>query len=168
MISARRITSGRFRLVRSIVRSRLARAASFAALVALLLAAAPSPSQAGVKTLTRATQNLLFFPFDIALSPFTSAKITYDSWKSSEDTKAVKYGYALFAPIWSFSIECGASVIRGVAGALELLPGIALLPFKSEMNALYELPETQPAWVDTGSDAFKVKFGVNYLTASGG
>jgi hypothetical protein len=59
--------------------------------------------------------------------PFTSAKITWDSWRSSDDTKAVKYGYALFAPIWSFSIEAGASVIRGVAGALELLPGLALL-----------------------------------------
>jgi hypothetical protein len=139
-----------------------------AALIALLVAAAPGTSQAGTKTLARATQNLLFFPFDIALSPFTSAKITWDNWRSSEDTKAVKYGYALFAPIWSFGVQCGASVIRGVAGALELLPGIALLPFKTDMNPLYELPETQPAWVDTGSSAFKVKFGVNYLTSSGG
>jgi len=138
-----------------------------AALIALFMAATPSPSHAGTKTLARATQNLLFFPFDIALSPFTSAKITWDSWRSSEDTKAVKYGYALFAPIWSFSIEAGASVIRGVAGALELLPGLALVPFKGEMNALYELPETQPAWVDTGTEAFKVKFGINYLTSSG-
>lgn len=139
---------------------------SLAGLVALLLAAAPGTSHAGTKTLARAGQNLLFFPFDLALSPFTSAKITWDSWRSSDDTKAVKYGYALFAPIWSFSIEAGASVIRGVAGALELLPGLALLPFKGEMNPLYDLPESQPAWVDTGSDAFKVKFGINYLTSS--
>ena len=138
---------------------------SLAGLAALLLVATPGTSQAGHKTLARAGQNLLFFPLDIALSPFVSAKITYDSWRSSEDTKAVKYGYALFAPIWSFSIEAGASVIRGVAGALELLPGLALLPFDAEMNPLYDLPETQPAWVDTGSDAFKVKFGVNYLTS---
>jgi hypothetical protein len=139
---------------------------SLVGLVALLLAAAPGTSHAGAKTLTRSAQNLLFFPMDIALSPFVAAKITWDSWRSSDDTKAVKYGYALFAPIWSFSIEAGASVIRGVAGALELLPGIALLPFEGEMNPLYDLPESQPAWVDTGSDAFKVRFGINYLTSS--
>lgn len=139
---------------------------SLVALIVLLVAAAPGTSHAGAKTLARATQNLLFFPFDIALSPFVAAKITWESWRSSDDTKAVKYGYALFAPIWNFSIEAGASVIRGVAGALELLPGIALVPFDAEMNALYDLPESQPAWVDQGSDAFKVKFGINYLTST--
>jgi len=162
------ISARLFGLHRASRRSAWRRFVGLAALIALLVAAAPGTSQAGTKTLARATQNLLFFPFDIVLSPFTSAKITWDSWRSSEDTKAVKYGYALFAPIWSFSIEAGASVIRGVAGCLELLPGIALLPFKTDMNPLYELPETQPAWVDTGSDAFKVKFGINYLTSSGG
>ena len=139
---------------------------SLAGLVALLLAATPGTSHAGPKTLARAGQNLLFFPLDIALSPFVSAKITWDSWRSSEDTKAVKYGYALFAPFWNFSIQAGASVIRGVAGALELLPGLVLLPFDADMNPLYELPESQPAWVDTGNDHFKVRFGVNYLTSS--
>lgn len=142
------------------------RSIAVAALAAVLVAAAPSVSHAGAKTLTRATQNLLFFPFDIALSPFVGAKITYDSWRDSDDTKAVKYGYALVAPIWSIGVQTGASVIRGVAGMLELLPGIALLPFEAEMNPLYDLPEIQPAWVDQGNDTFRVKFGVNYLTAT--
>ena len=34
------------------------------------------------------------------------------------------------------------------------------------MNPLYDLPESQPAWVDQGNDTFKVRFGINYLTAS--
>jgi hypothetical protein len=139
---------------------------SLAFLVALLVSAAPGISHAGAKTLARSVQNLLFFPFDLALSPFVATKITYEKWKESSDTKAVKYGYALFAPIWSFGVQAGASVIRGVAGMLELLPGIALLPFDGEMNAIYDLPETQPAWVDVGSDAFRMKFGVDYLSAS--
>lgn len=142
------------------------RSIAVAALAAVLVAAAPSVSHAGAKTLTRATQNLLFFPFDIALSPFVGAKVTYDSWRDSDDTKAVKYGYALVAPIWSIGVQSGASVIRGVAGMLELLPGIALLPFEAEMNPLYDLPEIQPAWVDVGNDTFRMKFGVNYLTAT--
>jgi hypothetical protein len=135
-------------------------------LVALLVAAAPGVSHAGAKTLARSVQNLLFFPFDLALSPFVATKTTYEKWKDSSDTKAVKYGYALFAPIWNFGVEAGASVIRGVAGMIELLPGIALLPFDGEMNAIYDLPESQPAWVDVGSDAFRMKFGINYLAAA--
>jgi len=142
------------------------RSIALAALVAALVATAPGVSQAGPKTLTRSVQNLLFFPFDIALTPFVASKITWDNWRSSDDTKAVKYGYALFAPIWNISISAGASVIRGVAGALELLPGLALLPFEAEMNPIFDLPETQPAWVDQGNDHFKVRFGINYLTST--
>ena len=142
------------------------RIVSLTFLVAVLVAALPGESHAGAKTLARSAQNLLFFPLDLALSPFVATKTTYENWKNSDDTKAVKYGYAIFAPIWSFGVEAGASVIRGVAGMLELLPGLALLPFDGEMNPLYDLPETQPAWVDTGNDAFKVKFGVDYLGAA--
>ena len=136
-------------------------------LVTLLVAAAPGVSHAGAKTLARSVQNLLFCPFDLALSPFVAVKITVDKWRESDDTKAVKYGYAPFAPIWNFGVEAGASVIRGVAGILELLPGIVLLPFDGEMSAIYDLPETQPAWVDVGAEApFRMKFGVDYLSAT--
>jgi hypothetical protein len=49
---------------------------------------------------------------------------------------------------------------------LELLPGIVLLPFDREMDAIYDLPESQPAWVDVGAEApFRMKFGVDYLAA---
>jgi hypothetical protein len=34
------------------------------------------------------------------------------------------------------------------------------------MNPLYDLPETQPAWVDVGNDAFRMKFGVDYISAA--
>jgi hypothetical protein len=142
------------------------RIVSLTFLVALLVAAVPSESHAGAKTLTRSVQNLLFFPFDLALSPFVATKTTYENWRDSDDTTAVKYGYLIFAPIWGFGVEAGASVIRGVAGMLELLPGIALLPFDGEMSPLYDLPETQPAWVDVGGEAFRMKFGVDYLSAA--
>lgn len=142
------------------------RSIAVTALAAVLVTLAPGVSYAGPKTLSRSVQNLLFFPFDIALSPFVAGKATWTAWRDSDDTTAVKWGYAPFAPIWNFGIQTGASVIRGVAGALELLPGLVLLPFDAEMNPLYDLPATQPAWVDTGNEAFSVRFGVDYLTAT--
>lgn len=142
------------------------RLASLAVLAALFVVASPGVSHAGPKTLIRSMQNLLLFPFDFALSPFVGGKAIWDKWRDSDDTPAVKYGYAPFAPIWGISIQAGASVIRGVAGALELLPGIALLPFEAEMNPLYDLPENQPAWVDQEAGPVKIRLGVDYLTAT--
>lgn len=137
-----------------------------AAALGLLVVAAPGVSHAGAKTLTRSFQNLLLFPFDMALSPYVGGKAIFTAWRSSDDTKAVKYGYAPFAPIWGIGVQTGASVIRGVAGALELLPGLVLLPFDAEMNPLYDLPENQPALVDQQAGPVKIKFGVDYLAPS--
>lgn len=137
-----------------------------AAALALLVVATPGVSHARGKTLTRSMQNLVLFPLDLALSPFVGGKAIFNAWKDSDDTKAVKYGYALFAPIWGISVQAGASVIRGVAGALELLPGLVLLPFDAEMDPLYDLPETQPALVDQEAGPVRIKFGIDYLAPS--
>lgn len=147
--------------------ARFPRRLALVAVTVLLVAGAPGPSHAGTQTLTRSVQNLLLFPFDIVLSPAVATKITFDNWRDSDDTTAVKWGYAPFAPIWSISISVGASAIRGVAGALELLPGLVLLPFDSEMDPIYDLPENQPAWVDQEAGPFKIRFGVNYISSEG-
>jgi hypothetical protein len=53
-------------------------------LVALLVSAAPGVSHAGAKTLARSVQNLLFFPFDLALSPFVATKTpTTGGWRAT-------------------------------------------------------------------------------------
>jgi hypothetical protein len=148
------------------LRIRSARLLAFVGLVALLVAAAPAPSHAGPKTLIRSFQNLLFFPLDFALSPFVGGKAIWEKWRDSDDSTAVKWGYAPFAPIWGNSVQAGASVLRGVSGALELLPGLVLLPFDAEMEPLYDLSETQPALVDQEAGPVRIKFGVDYLSAS--
>ena len=136
---------------------------SLTALVVLLVSAAPGASHAGTKTLARPRRTVFFAR--LALRRVLLRR-SHGTAGGAATTARAQDGYALFAPIWNFSIEAGASVIRGVAGALELLPGIALVPFDAEMNALYDLPESQPAWVDQGSESFKVKFGINYLTST--
>jgi len=146
------------------LRRAFTRAVLLAGLAALLVAATPGVSHAGSKTLIRSLQNLIFFPIDFALSPFVGGKAIWEKWRDSDDTTAVKYGYAPFAPIWGISVQAGASVLRGVGGCLELLPGLVLLPFDAEMEPLYDLPESQPALVDQEAGPVKIKFGVDYLS----
>jgi hypothetical protein len=156
---ARRTRSTAVSIARSIVRT-----GWLAAGIALLVVSVPGVSHARGKTAIRAVQNLVFFPIDFALSPFVGGKAIWEKWRDSDDTKAVKYGYAPFAPIWGISVQAGASVLRGVGGALELLPGLVLIPFDAEMDPLYDLPETQPALVDQEAGPVKVRFGVDYLS----
>jgi hypothetical protein len=134
--------------------------------LALLVVAAPGVSHAGGKTLARSMQNLFLFPADLVLSPFVGGKAVFNAWRDSDDSTAVKWGYAPFAPIWGISVQAGASIIRGVAGALELLPGLVLLPFGAEMDPLYDLPENQPALVDQEAGPVRIKFGIDYLAPS--
>ena len=136
-------------------------------LVASIVAAAPEPASATTATIKRSAANLLLFPLDFALSPYVATKATYVSWKSSDDTKAVKYVYPVFGVPWMIAVNLGASCLRGLAGALELLPGLALIPFDADLDPIYDLSEDNPALYDSGEEsAMRIKFGVDYVSPS--
>jgi hypothetical protein len=136
-----------------------------AAMVVSLTALAPSPASATTATIRRSISNLLFFPFDFALSPFVATRAVYKNWRASDDTPAVKYGYALPAVPWAVSVNMGASLMRGLAGGLELLPGLVLIPFDADLSPLYDLSENNPALFDTEESLpLRVKIGVDYIS----
>jgi hypothetical protein len=143
-------------------RLRLAVLAS--ALALPLVAAAPGAAHATTATLKRSVQNLLFFPFDLALSPYVATRTVYNQWNSSNDTDAVRIAYPIPGVAWAISVNMGASMIRGVAGALELLPGIVLIPFDTDMTPLYDLADRNNAVFDSGEEGFaRVRVGVDYV-----
>ncbi len=136
------------------------------ALLALVVTAAPQPSHATTDTLKRSAQNMLLFPLDLALSPYVSTKAVVNMWRESDDSTAVKIAYPVFGVAWAFGIEAGASLLRGVAGVIEFLPGLVLLPTDSDMKPIYELPEQQEALVDQELPFMNVRFGVDYVSPS--
>jgi hypothetical protein len=149
----------------------LARRASSTALAfgvaAAIAAAAPEPARATTATIERSAANLLLFPLDVALSPYVATKATYVGWKSSNDTKAVKYFYPVFGVPWMISVNVGASCLRGLAGALELLPGLVLIPFKADLDPIFDLSEDNPSLYDSGEESpIRIKFGVDYVSPS--
>lgn len=146
---------------------RAATAALALGLVAPIALVAPEAAHATTATIKRSATNLLLFPLDFALSPYVATRATYSNWKSSDDTKAVKYAYPVFGVPWMISVNMGASILRGLAGALELLPGLVLIPFKADMNPLYDLSEDNPALYDSGEESVvRVRFGVDYVSPS--
>ncbi len=135
-----------------------------AALLALLVTVAPAPSHATSETIKRSFQNMLFAPLDLALSPYVATKALITNWRDSDDTPAVKIAYPVFGLLWLTGVEVGASMLRGLAGVIELLPGLILIATDADLKPIYVLPEDREALVDQETPLLNVRFGVDYVS----
>ena len=151
----------------------------FAALaVSSLLALAPVAASASPETLRRALGNLIQAPLDIALAPVVAARTLVGNLRDVDDTMPVKVVYAAPGYVWLAGLQVGAGALRGIAGGLELLPGLLLLPLETDLDPLYDpadrggalfelenpLAENSVArWVPLIT--WNVRFGVTYTSA---
>jgi hypothetical protein len=131
------------------------------AAVALLIAAA-SPAAASPETLKRAVGNILFAPFDIALSPIVAGYSIYNNMRDIDDSVGVRLAYPIPGYAWNLGLTIGAGAIREITGLIELLPGIFLLPFEADLDPLFAPPEKANALVDIETPPINVKFGIDY------
>ncbi len=137
-------------------------------LAALALAAsllAPGAAQAGGATLKRSIGNLVQAPIDVAIAPITAGVVEVRNLRSIDDTLPVKIAYAVPGYLWLTGLTAGASVLRMLAGALELVPGIILLPFDAEMDALFDPAESGNALISYDTPPMDIRIGVDYTAA---
>lgn len=139
--------------------SALATAVAFAGLLA-------SPVSATPEVLKRSIENLSQFPLDLVLSPVVAAKTVYTNMNDIEDSPGVRLFYPVPGYFWTIFVQAGTSILRGVTGVLELLPGMALLFTDAEYDPIFDPADEQDALVDFETDFYYVKFGINYTTAS--
>jgi hypothetical protein len=132
--------------------------------LALLVALAPAGASATTATLKRSVQNLTLWPLDLALSPVVACKTVYDNLNSINDSTGVRIAYPIPGVIWTTAVQVGASVLRGVTGVFELVPGLILAPLDADMDPLFDPAEENPALVDYDNPVYRVKFGTNYTT----
>jgi len=133
-------------------------------LAAILALALSGPASASPETLKRSMGNILFAPIDIALSPIVAAHSIYRNLHDVDDSLGVKLAYPLPGFAWNTGVQIGSGAIRGIAGLLELLPGLVLLPFEADMAPLFSPSEKGNALVDIETPPLKVKFGVDYTS----
>lgn len=137
--------------------------ASLALALALTVGAA-APARAGGEALKRAVSNLVCAPLDLALAPVVAGTTMVSNLKNVGDSTAVRYFYPPFGYLWLTGVQVGASVLRGISGGLELLPGLILLPFDAEMQPLFGPAEKGEAYVDQDTPPFHFKIGIDYTT----
>ena len=71
--------------------------------------------------------------------------------------------YAVPGVVWNTAFIMGCSVVRTFSGAVELLPGLMLIPFETDMDPIFAPPERANALIDEEFDLMPVKIGIYYL-----
>jgi hypothetical protein len=131
-------------------------------MVALFVTAA-SPAAASPETLKRSVSNIIGGPFDMVLSPVTAANSVYRNLTDIDDSLGVRIAYTLPGFIWNTGVGLGSGGIRIIAGALELIPGIILLPFRTDIDAIFAPGEKANALIDYDTPPLNIKWGIFYM-----
>jgi hypothetical protein len=140
-----------------------------AALVAAGLLALPvAPAGASPKTLKRSIENLTQWPLDVVASPVVAGYTIFRNMREIGDTTAVRIFYPLPGFAWNTMVQVGAGVLRGVTGAVELVPGIVLLPFEADLDPLFDPAIDNEGLVKWENGVYDVNFAIDYTTAGAG
>lgn len=123
-----------------------------------------SPAAASPETLRRSMSNILFAPLDIVFSPFVAANTIYKNLNEIDDSLGVRLAYVIPGYVWNVGLMAGSGVIRAIAGGLELVPGIFLVPFDLDMTPLFAPGEKANALVDIETPPLNIKFGIDYTS----
>lgn len=110
-----------------------------AALLALLLASLLAlPAAGSPRTLKRSVSNLVQGPLDVLLSPVVAGDTLITNLRDIDDTMAVRVVYTVPGYFWLWGMEIGGGLLRMATGAIELVPGILLLPFEADIDELFD------------------------------
>ena len=155
-----------------------ARVAAFVGVVGLLAGIVPATAQASPETLRRSIGNIVQSPLDVVLAPIVAGRTLVTNLRDVDDTTAVRVFYAAPGYFWLAGVQVGSAVLRGIAGGLELLPGIFLLPFETDIDPLFDPADRGAAMVELENPladndiakwfpmiTWNVRFGVTYTSA---
>jgi hypothetical protein len=140
-------------------------------------------ASASPDTLRRAFGNIFMGPLDMVLSPVVGIKTTAENLSDVDDTTAVRVVYAVPGAIFLTGLDFGSGLIRTITGGLELVPGVLVFPFETDLDPLFDPVEDASALVNWENPlvdvenpwvyynplvapfAIRVKFGINYTQA---
>jgi hypothetical protein len=135
-----------------------------AVLISFLLL--PTPAFAGAQTLKRSFGNIVQAPIDMVLSPITAGMVQYKNMSNIEDSRGVRWFYAVPGYFWLLGLTLAASMLRLVAGVLEFLPGLVLLFTDAEMDPLFAPSDSGESVIwDYPTTVFDFKLGIDYTAA---
>ncbi len=141
-----------------------------ACLLALLLGSlgAPRTASADAVQFCRANMNLVLSPFDVALSPFITAKDTYYGLTEVDDEILIKIVAAAPGYVWLTTVQIGGGVIRFAAGIFEFFPGAFTFFREGTTGPLYRSQDETWQMYNTEWGPCPIRFGSSYNTINEG
>jgi hypothetical protein len=115
---------------------------------ALLLGPMTDPAAASPETMRRGLGNIVGGPLDALLSPIQGGYTLAINLRDIDDTAAVRVVYVLPGWIWLTAMNFGSGGIRAVTGLLEMVPGVLLFPFKTDIDPMFDAVESARAFVN--------------------
>jgi hypothetical protein len=137
------------------------RAAAVGILLALLAA---SPAAATYETLKRSLGNIVLAPVDMILSPVVATNVVYNNLRDVDDSLGVRVAYVPVGLCWNTGVQAMSAVVREIAGLIELVPGVLVLPLDADLDAIYAPVERGNALMDVETPVIRLKMGVDYTT----
>jgi hypothetical protein len=131
--------------------------------VLLLAVSVAGPAEASPETLTRSLTNIFFGPLDMALGPVVGTRAVYNNIRDIDDSTGVRVAYAIPGVVWNSMMCMSGGLLRTFTGAIELLPGLALLPLEADLDPIFAPPERSDALIDEEFDWGVIKIGINYV-----
>lgn len=127
----------------------LRRASVFLCTLALVASiTASSPAAASPDTIRRGFSNIVGGPMDMILSPITAIMTVATNLQDIDDSTGVRLAYFLPGWIWLSGLNFGAGGIRTITGCLEMLPGVILFPFETDIDPLFDPVEDAGALIE--------------------
>lgn len=135
---------------------------------ALIVSLAPAAAQASPKTLERSLTNIVFSPLDLFFSPVVAGMLVYTGLTDISDTTGVRVAYTVPGFFWATGTNMGASLLRGISGMIQLVPGVLLLPFPTDMDPLMDPVDNGDGlvWTEIPYLETEIKFGINFMQAA--
>ena len=152
------------------LRSALRSSAALAVALGLVLAATPgtASAEADASQICRSGMNILLFPFDIALSPFITAKDMHYGLTEVDDEPIIQLVSTVPGYAYLTAVQIGGSVIRLIAAMLEIPGGFVALWTGNASGALYRSQDESWNMYNADFGPCPVRFGVSYNTINEG
>ncbi len=131
-----------------------------------LIVSSSAPALASTETLKRSVSNIAQAPLDLVFSPMVALLAVATRMSEQDDPTAVRVAFALPGWIWNTGVNIAASTIRFVTGGVELIPGVLLLPFETDLDPLFSAVDDAAALFEMETPCcLDVKFGIDYTAA---
>ncbi|MEE9280460.1 MAG: hypothetical protein V3V67_09825 [Myxococcota bacterium] len=137
------------------------------ALLATCVGGAPRSAAADPSQLCRGASSVLLAPTDLVLAPYIAGRDAYHALSIPGEPFKVWISWLPSYPLF-IAIQAGGTVLRVVAGAFEILPGMVALALDEAAAPLFAQQDQAPQLLSSELGPCPIRVGTSYWSILAG